>query len=65
MTGIRTYEYRSGADELRAGVADKIAALRELDKLDLHVSEPRELGGFGFEIDGGLYNWTRSSSTRR
>ena len=56
ITGVRAYEYRSGANRLREGVVDKLSALRELDRNDLEVSESPELGGFGFEVDGKLYN---------
>jgi hypothetical protein len=56
VTGVRPYDYRSGAEEKRALLAEKLAVLRELDGADLLVPEPGLLGGFGFEIDGALFN---------
>lgn len=56
ITGVRAYEYRTHAQKLRDGIADKLSGLKELDGGSLLVAEPRELGGFGFEIDGGLFN---------
>ncbi|HVR76113.1 MAG TPA: putative sugar O-methyltransferase [Planctomycetota bacterium] len=56
VTGLRTHDYRSNRDEARRQLAEKLAALVELGGRDLLVPEPRILGGFGFEIDGGLYN---------
>jgi hypothetical protein len=35
VTGVRPYEYRSGADERRALLAEKLAALREVGGDDL------------------------------
>ena len=43
-------------DETRARMAEKLAMLRALGDDSLLVPEARELGGFGFELDGGLYN---------
>jgi hypothetical protein len=56
VTGVRIYEYRSHAEKLREGIAEKLAALRSLEGDELRVAEPPDLGGFGFQIDGGLYN---------
>jgi hypothetical protein len=56
VTGVRPYDYRSGADEKRGLLAEKLAALHELGGDDLLVPEPELLGGFGFEIDGALIN---------
>jgi hypothetical protein len=56
VTGVRPYDYRSGADEKRELLAEKLAVLRELGGDDLLVPEPELLGGFGFAIDGALFN---------
>jgi putative sugar O-methyltransferase len=56
LTGIRPYDYRSNKDERRRQFAEKRAALIELQGNHLLVPESRELGGFGFDIDGELYN---------
>jgi hypothetical protein len=56
VTGVRPYDYRSGADEKRQLFVEKLSALRELDGEDLLVAEPELLGGFGFRIDGRLFN---------
>ncbi len=54
VTGIRAYDYRRGKNSER--LAEKLSALVELGGRELLVPEPRLLGGFGFEIDGSLYN---------
>ena len=56
ITGLRVYDYRSNKDKVEAQVARKLAALRQVGGDELLVPEARELGGFGFQIDGGLYN---------
>ena len=56
ITGLRLYEYRSGKDVARRLMAEKVKALIKLGGHDLLIPEPRDLGGFGFEIDGALYN---------
>jgi hypothetical protein len=56
VTGVRPYDYRSGADEKRELLAEKLAALREIGGDDLLVPESELLGGFGFDIDGALFN---------
>jgi hypothetical protein len=56
VTGVRVYDYRSERHTDRTRMAAKLAALRELGGDDLLVPESPALGGFGFEIDGGLYN---------
>lgn len=56
LTGIRAYEYRNHHARLRAGFANKLARLRELDDSDLFVPESHALGGFGFDVDGDLVN---------
>ncbi len=56
ITGLRVYDYRTGRDEQRRQLARKLAELRRVGGEDLVVPEARELGGFGFDIDGALYN---------
>jgi hypothetical protein len=58
ITGVRPYDYRdvvSGKGG-RAGFEAKLQALRALDERGLLVPEASLLGGFGYEIDGALYN---------
>jgi hypothetical protein len=56
LTGLRAYDYRSHKTRARTKFAEKLRALRGLGSPELLVPEWRPLGGFGFEIDGQLYN---------
>lgn len=56
LTGLRVYEYRSNHDAQQRRFGAKLRALVDRGGGDLLVPEARELGGFGFEIDGDLYN---------
>lgn len=56
VTGLRHYDYRTGRDRPAELLRQKLEALREADKAGLLVPESRALGGFGFQIDGELYN---------
>lgn len=56
VTGVRTYDYRNARAQARDRFAEKLDALVALEGRDLLVPEPRELGGFGHEFDGQLYN---------
>jgi len=56
ITGIRPYEYRSNRDRWRNRLTDKRRALLKYGKREMLVPESRALGGFGFEIEGELYN---------
>jgi hypothetical protein len=56
ITGIRAYEYRSQRARAKAKLTEKLAALRGAGPTELLVPEWRTLGGFGFEIDGQLFN---------
>jgi putative sugar O-methyltransferase len=56
ITGIWPYSYRSHQDRRQAQHETKLKALHELGSSDLFVPEPRDLGGFGFECEGGVYN---------
>jgi putative sugar O-methyltransferase len=56
ITGIKDYDYR-GHHQLRGKqLAAKLQALLKLGGRDLLVPESRALGGYGFEIEGQLYN---------
>jgi hypothetical protein len=54
--GARLDEYRMHDDELRRRFEAKLRALAELEGDALLVPEAGALGGFGYEIDGALYN---------
>ena len=62
ITGIRPYDYRTKADSRRELFAQRLVALRELDRDTdtgggaLLVPEHPALGGFGYDIDGRLFN---------
>jgi hypothetical protein len=56
VTGLRVYEYRTNRDLQHRQLEEKLRVLIELGGRELLVPESRELGGFGFEIDGELYN---------
>ena len=56
ITGIRPYDYRAKADTRRRFFEERLASLRALGGDALLVPEPRALGGFGYEIDGRLFN---------
>lgn len=56
ITGLRAYEYRSNRDRQKQKMAGKLRMLVKHGNRDLLVPEWRPLGGFGFEIEGELYN---------
>ena len=56
ITGIRVYEYRSNRDKFRTQFLEKHAELKRISPPGLMVPESRELGGYGFDIDGQLFN---------
>jgi glycosyltransferase involved in cell wall biosynthesis len=56
LTGLRAYDYRSHKARAKTRFAEKLEALVEVGSRDLLVPEWRPLGGFGFEIDGQLFN---------
>jgi glycosyltransferase involved in cell wall biosynthesis len=56
ITGIRPYDYRSKGDNRREYFEARLNALRERVGDGLLVPESPALGGFGFEIDGRLFN---------
>jgi putative sugar O-methyltransferase len=56
VTGLRVYDYRSHRDKAREQLAAKLRALTAQGAPELLVPEWREMGGFGFDIDGRLFN---------
>jgi glycosyltransferase involved in cell wall biosynthesis len=57
ITGIRPYDYRVKADTRRRTLFEaRLRALRELDGGRLLVPESPALGGFGYDIEGQLFN---------
>jgi putative sugar O-methyltransferase len=57
VTGIKVYDYRTHKDRGHEQLAEKLDALVDAaGGRDLLVPESRELGGFGFDIGGDLYN---------
>lgn len=56
VTGLRVYDYRSNRDEAKERFEAKLRALIDVGDAGLLVPESPALGGFGFAIDGGLYN---------
>jgi len=56
VTGLRVYDYRSNKDAARELFAQKLKKLVKLGGRDLLVPEPPDMGGFGFDIGGQLYN---------
>lgn len=55
ITGLRPYEYRTGKDRAQ-GFKRKLEALAALGGRELRVPESPALGGFGYELEGGLWN---------
>jgi len=57
ITGIRPYDYRIKGDNTRRQLFEaRLRALQALDRSSLLVAESPALGGFGYEIDGRLFN---------
>jgi hypothetical protein len=56
LTGLRAYDYRSHKTRAKTRFTEKLHALVKVGSRDLLVPEWRPLGGFGFEIDGQLFN---------
>jgi glycosyltransferase involved in cell wall biosynthesis len=56
ITGIRPYDYRVKHDGRREHFEARLRALEELGGSSLRVPEAPALGGFGYLIDGRLYN---------
>lgn len=56
LTGLLPQHYRESLESKKTQFAEKLAALRKLDETGVWVPEARQLGGFGFHIDGELVN---------
>lgn len=56
LTGLRAYDYRSNRESFRQRMEEKLRALLKRGGELQPVPESPELGGFGFDIDGALYN---------
>lgn len=56
VTGLSAYQYRSGTGVGARHLEGKLRALEERGGAGLRVPESPELGGFGYRIDGALYN---------
>ena len=56
ITGLRAYDYRSQKTRAKAKFEEKLKALIDVGAPDLLVPEWPELGGFGFIVDGRLFN---------
>jgi glycosyltransferase involved in cell wall biosynthesis len=56
ITGIRPYDYRTKGDTRRQLFEARLRALRDLGGDTLLVPESPALGGFGYDIDGRLFN---------
>lgn len=56
ITGVRVYEYRSNRDVMKRRFTEKLHALRRRGGDELLVWEAPDLGGFGFDADGQLFN---------
>jgi glycosyltransferase involved in cell wall biosynthesis len=56
ITGIRPYDYRERGDSRREHFETRLQALRALGGDALLVPESPALGGFGYDIDGRLFN---------
>ena len=56
ITGIRPYDYRSKGDGRREHFEARLQALRDAGGDALIVPESPRLGGFGYDIDGRLFN---------
>ena len=56
VTGIRPYDYRGKADGRREHFEARLRTLRQLGSDALLVPESPAMGGFGYEIDGRLFN---------
>lgn len=56
VTGLRVYDYRTNRTVARERFVEKLQALRKRGGEEPIVPESRALGGFGFDVDGELFN---------
>jgi len=56
ITGVRPYDYRSTKQAKATEFKERFRALVERTDHSLVIPEAPELGGFGYEVDGELYN---------
>ena len=56
LTGLYEYHYRTHHARMKGPYREKLALLKTLDSKSLLVPESPALGGFGYDIDGALYN---------
>ncbi len=56
ITGLKTYDYRTNQTAKKAVLEKRLNFLRSSGAEDIIIPESRILGGFGYEIDGELYN---------
>ena len=56
VTGLRPYDYRAQDDEKRALFEQRLRTLVAMGGEELVVPEHPALGGFGYDIDGRLFN---------
>lgn len=56
LTNLRPYDYRTKQDGRRENFTARLQALRAIGSDTLLVPESPALGGFGYEVDGRLFN---------
>ena len=56
ITGLRPYDYRAQGDEKSALFEQRLRTLVAMGGEELVVPEHPALGGFGYEIDGRVFN---------
>jgi putative sugar O-methyltransferase len=56
LTGLQAYDYRGHHAHKRQSLANKLSLLRQQESKGLLVPESPSLGGFGYTIDGEMYN---------
>jgi putative sugar O-methyltransferase len=56
LTGLHAYQYRSHHSFRADAIENRLRSLQKLDRRSMSVAEAPDLGGFGYEIDGALFN---------
>ena len=56
ITGLQSYSYRKHHAHKGKRLEKKLRTLKAVDTKGIYVPEAHALGGFGYDIDGGLYN---------